>query len=145
MLSFAQPTSPHLRFARGKRLFFPLATYRGFSDELISLSAAHRQVLRLVVAQFIARLGEGTIHETKYSLDGTRIAVAGGIGIWIYDTATYQESALLPGHTSWVNSVALSQDERTIASGGRWWERSIRLWSADTCAHSQVPVSRSLA
>ena len=83
----------------------------------------------MVVAQFIARLGNGTIHETKYSLDGTRIAVAGGIGIWIYDTATYQESALLPGHTSWVNSVALSPDERTIASGGRWWERSIRLWS----------------
>lgn len=85
----------------------------------------------MVVAQFIARLGKGTILEIKYSLDGTRIAVADGIGIWIYDTATYQEVALLPGHTSWVNSAALSPDGRTIASGGPWWDSSIRLWNAD--------------
>ena len=121
MLSFAQPTSPHLRFARGKKLFFPLATYRGFSDELISLSAAHRQVLRLVVAQFIARLGEGTIHETKYSLDGTRIAVAGGIGIWIYDTATYQESACSPGirlGSIALHSVRMSAQSLVVGVGG---------------------------
>jgi WD40 repeat protein len=77
-----------------------------------------------------AHLGKGTIHEIKTSPDGTRIAVAGGIGIWIYDTATRQEVALLPGHTSGVNSVAFSPGGRTIVSGS--WENTIRLWDADT-------------
>ena len=41
-----------------------------------------------------------------YSPDGTRLAVASSIGIWLYDTATHQvgnsrngEVALLTGHT----------------------------------------------
>ena len=41
-----------------------------------------------------ARLGKGEINEIAYSPDGTRLAVAGGIGIWIYDANTYQEVAL---------------------------------------------------
>ena len=53
-----------------------------------------------------ARLGKGGIGDLQYSPDGTRLAVAGSIGIWLYDTATYQEIALLTGHTSRVNSVS---------------------------------------
>ena len=45
-----------------------------------------------------ARLGKGWIAEIVYSPDGTRLAVGGGIGIWLYDTATDQEVALLTGH-----------------------------------------------
>ena len=46
-----------------------------------------------------ARIGKGTINEIQYSPDGTRLAVASSIGIWLYDTATHQEVALLTGHT----------------------------------------------
>ena len=52
-----------------------------------------------------ARLGKGTINEIQYSPDGTRLAVASSIGIWLYDTATHQEVALLTGHTD--RSLAL--------------------------------------
>ena len=45
-----------------------------------------------------ARLGKGVINEIRHSPDGTRLAVASGIGIWLYDTATHQEVALLAGH-----------------------------------------------
>ena len=55
--------------------------------------------------------------------------MAGSIGIWIYDTVTYQEVALLTGHTGRINSVAFSPDGNTIAS--RDW-REIRLWDANT-------------
>ena len=48
-----------------------------------------------------ARLGKGAIHEIQYSPDGTRLAVASSIGIWLYDTTTYQEVALLTEHTDW--------------------------------------------
>lgn len=38
-----------------------------------------------------ARLGKGTIGEIAYSPDGTRLAVGGSLGIWIYDAQTGEE------------------------------------------------------
>ena len=78
------------------------------------------------------RLGKGRIGDIAYSPDGTRLAVASSIGIWLYDTATYQEVALLTGHTSWVNSVSFSPDGRTLASGSD--DATIRLWDGVTGA-----------
>ena len=89
-----------------------------------------------------ARLGKGIIREIQYSPDGTRLAVASSIGIWIYDTATHQEIALLTGHTHWVRSVAFSPDGNTIASGS--WGRIIRLWGTlFTGEHQQTIPSGS--
>ena len=42
----------------------------------------------------VARLGKGSLNEIQYSPDGARLAVAGSVGIWIYDTTTHQEVAL---------------------------------------------------
>ena len=44
------------------------------------------------------RLGKGILSGSiAYSPDGTRLAVASSIGIWLYDTATHQEVALTHG------------------------------------------------
>ena len=64
-----------------------------------------------------ARLGKGSISEIAYSPDGTRLAVASSIGIWIYDTQTGEELDLFVGYTYPVNSVAFSPDDSTLASG----------------------------
>ena len=45
------------------------------------------------------RLGKGWIRQIQYSPDGNRLAAAGSIGVWIYDTKTNQEVDLLSGHT----------------------------------------------
>ena len=80
-----------------------------------------------------ARLGKGWISEIKYSPDGTKLAVASGIGIWIYDAQTGEELDLLTGHTNNVNSVAFSSDGNVIASGSE--DGMIRLWDTNTGTH----------
>ena len=64
-----------------------------------------------------ARLGKGSIKEIQYSPDGKLLAVASGIGVWLYDVTTHREVALLNEHTSRVDSLAFSPDGRTFASG----------------------------
>ena len=72
------------------------------------------------------RLGKGSISDLKFSPDGTRLAVAGSIGIWIYDVSTGKELDLYTGHTSSVWSVSYSPDGQTLASGSR--DGAILLW-----------------
>ena len=83
-----------------------------------------------------ARLGKGRINEIRYSPDGTRLAVASAIGIWLYDTDTGAEVALLTGHTGEVLSVMFSPDGRTLAGGN--WDGTIRLWDVVTGRHKRT-------
>ncbi len=79
-----------------------------------------------------ARLGKGKITEIQYSPDGKFLAVAGGIGIWLYDTTTHQEVALLTEDMSEVDSFAFGPDGHTIASGSVYGP--ITLWDRRTGA-----------
>ena len=81
------------------------------------------------------RIGQGRIHEIAYTPDGTGLAVASGIGIWLYDTETHKEADLLAGNTS-IDSIAFSPDGTTIAGGT--WDTGIRLWDAATGKHLET-------
>ncbi len=74
----------------------------------------------------VARLGKGSPKEVQYSPDGTLLAVVSSIGIWLCDTTTYQEVALLTGHTRVVTSVSFSPDGTTLASGS--YDKTVLLW-----------------
>ena len=78
----------------------------------------------------IARLGKGRINEVAFSPDGSLLAVAGSIGIWLYDTTSSRELALLTGHWRDVNSVSFSPDGRILASGS--WDDTVKLWDVAT-------------
>ncbi|MDE0313425.1 MAG: sigma-70 family RNA polymerase sigma factor [Candidatus Poribacteria bacterium] len=64
-----------------------------------------------------ARFGKGCIRDIQYSPDGKFLAVASGIGIWLYDVTVHQEASLITGHTSVVESLAFSSDGRILVSG----------------------------
>ncbi|MDE0315422.1 MAG: T9SS type A sorting domain-containing protein [Candidatus Poribacteria bacterium] len=87
-----------------------------------------------------ARFGKGTIQEIQYSPDGTQLAVASSIGIWIYDAQTGEELDLLSGHPDKVERVAFSPDGNILASVG--WEGTIFLWDVSTGTHIRTLSGR---
>lgn len=79
------------------------------------------------------RFGKGSAYQIQYAPDGKYLAVASSIGIWLYDTTTYQEIALLTGHTKNVFCVAYSPDGSILASASA--DNTIRLWNVETGKH----------
>ena len=77
----------------------------------------------------MVRLGKGTIGDIAFSPEGQYLAVASGIGVWIYEVATSRALMLLPT-ASVVNSVSFSPDGATLASGAG--DGTIRLWDVAT-------------
>ena len=79
-----------------------------------------------------ARLGKGSINEIAYSPDGTQLAVASSIGIWLYDVQAGEELALLTGHTGSVNSMVFSPDGTILASISTTGVDAVHLWDVAT-------------
>ena len=70
----------------------------------------------------ILRLGKGVLggsdRAIAFSPDGKHLAVASGIGIWIYDVETARELSLLNGgRPTLIGSVAYSPDGTILAAG----------------------------
>ena len=99
-----------------------------------SLSSFAQNYTRLGLPEgAIARFGKGYVNDVKYSPDGTRLAVATSIGVWLYDTSTDAELNLLSEVPDYVEAIAFSPDSRTLASSGYSQTNSIiRLWDTRT-------------
>ena len=77
----------------------------GISSTLISVSFAQNLTERYLPEGAIARFGKGHIYDFVYSPDGTQIAVASTIGIWLHDAVTGKALNLLTGDKYEVHSV----------------------------------------
>ena len=79
----------------------------------------------------LARLGKGAIADIQYSPDGTRLAVATYIGVWLYDAHTRTELALLKhGQDQGAISLTFSRDGTTLVTGNS--DSTISLWDVHT-------------
>ncbi len=99
----------------------------------------------------IARFGKGGINIMRFSPDGTHLAVGTDIGLWLYDVSNGKETyipnviASQPLHdvpnrkepvsftkgAGQVNTLAFSQDGKTLASGGLN-NPIVQLWDVNT-------------
>ncbi|MYF97630.1 sigma-70 family RNA polymerase sigma factor, partial [Candidatus Poribacteria bacterium] len=79
-----------------------------------------------------ARLGKGCIFDMAYSPDGTMLAAAGTIGIWLYDGRTGEELNLLIEPMESVSTVAFSPDNQLLASNSNDSDNTILLWDIQT-------------
>jgi WD40 repeat protein len=103
------------------------------------LAAVRREAVLLVdvtTGKEVRRLvtpGDSWARALAFSADGKRLAAAGADKVLrLYDVATGKELRQFRGHTAEVNSVALSADGKTLASGGTSGDATARLWDADT-------------
>ena len=77
------------------------------------------------------RLGKGGVGEMDnaiaFSPDGQYLAVTSDIGIWLYDTLTYKELALISSPEK-VSTIAFSPDGRTLLSGAGGDQSNVKSW-----------------
>ena len=74
-----------------KTQFLILLTLFVFLNTCLPLCFAQQSTSLNLPGGAKARLGKGWMNELKYSPDGARLAVATSVGIWLYDTQTFQE------------------------------------------------------
>ena len=84
----------------------------------------------------IARLGKGGVsyrdRGIAFSPDGSRLAVATSMGVWLYDAETFDELALLTGHKEEVTVVAFSPDgKNSLQDRACHFPGTLKLWDVE--------------
>ncbi|KAG2739212.1 WD40 repeat-like protein [Suillus brevipes Sb2] len=73
-----------------------------------------------------------------WTSDGKKLISGSFDPIRIFDTATWQQIAVLEGHTQRITSISLSSNNRLLVSAS--WDKTARLWNLDTCLPVGPPL-----
>jgi WD40 repeat protein len=77
------------------------------------------------------------VSSVAWTSDQKKLITGSYASIRIFDTATWQQIAILEGHTDTVLSLSLFQNDRLLASGG---DKTARLWNLDTNLPIGLPI-----
>ena len=117
-----------------KQLTYKLIPFLFFSIITFAQGQTSNAIQHNLPDGAIARLGNGTIiGNIALSPDDSTIAVPSSVGIWLYDTHTYQQRFLLTGHTGKVTTVEFSNEGNILASGGE--DTTVKIWHTDSGNH----------
>ena len=81
--------------------------------------------------QELNRFGKGKPDSAAISPDGSLLAVASALGIYLYDTETMEEMQYIDVG-NWVFTVAFSPDGETIAAGVGWQEAFVQVFQVSS-------------
>ena len=112
----------------------------GIGAPVVSGNALDYATLRLPRGA-ILRLGKGGIgysdRAVSFSPDGKHVAVASGIGVWLYAVENPQRVQLLP--STLVHSLSFSPGgEMLVTAGGPYGKGEIGLWDVESGAHTRI-------
>jgi len=71
-----------------------------------------------------------TVDGLAWTLDQKKLIAGSYPSIRIFDTATWQQIAILEGHINTVSSLSLFENDRLLASGS--FDKTARLWNLET-------------
>ncbi|KAF8739908.1 WD40 repeat-like protein, partial [Rhizoctonia solani] len=111
--------------------------YTTRTKQLIKISGTSNEHQDALIATWrISGVPENT--SATFSPDGSRVAVAVGDDILVFDRSTSRHLLLLKGHESLVKSIQFSNDGARIVSGSL--DKTIRVWSAQSGQTALEPL-----
>lgn len=93
----------------------------------------------IVASTLSKRANASGINDVRYSVDGTRLAVAGSTGIWLYDINSDKEPELLTTDEIGADNVSFSPNGQILAAGCE--DELIRLWDVKTGEHRTTLIA----
>jgi WD40 repeat protein len=78
------------------------------------------------------------VSSLAWTSDGNKLITGSRGSIRIFDTTTWQQIAILEGHTDWVSAISLSRRNDLLASAS--WDQTARLWNIDTSLQVGLPL-----
>ena len=79
------------------------------------------------------------INDVQYSADGTRLAIARSVGVWLYDLNSDKAPELLTTDATGADNVSFSPDGQILAAGCE--DELIRFWDVSTGEHKKTLIA----
>ena len=114
----------NLRVAEPEK-HYPASVFQSFLPLILSILSSigfteYEPITQIALPEgALARLGKGQAEEIAFSPDGNLLAVAGSIGVWLYDVRTYKEISLPTGYMEDAICLAFSPDGNLLATGSK--------------------------
>ena len=92
-----------------------------------------------VASTLSKRVKANGINNVQYSADGTHLAIARSVGVWLYDINSDKEPELLTTDATGADNVSFSPNGQILAAG--CGDELIRLWNVKTGEHKKTLIA----